>query len=122
MSNRFTFSDELEEVIGEVEVPILGEVAALEPAETEVDPAAKDAARQAFETAQGVFERARWKEKRFGTPVPKAVEKVYFDTYEVFDRESAKYSWAKKQSQAGDHGSIQPSCTNSVSKGFIRHP
>ena len=32
MTNRFTFDDALEEELGQVEVPILGEVAALEPA------------------------------------------------------------------------------------------
>ena len=122
LSNRFTFSDELEEAIGEAEVPILGEVAGLEPAKAEVDATAMNEARRAFEVAQNVFERARMKERRYGQVIPKSITKEYFDTYEVFDRESAKYSWAKAKLQAGDDGSIQLSHANRFSKGFTRHP
>ena len=122
LSNRFSFSDELEEAIGEAEVPILGEFAGLEPAKADVDATALDEARRAYEVAQDVFERARMKERRYGLVIPKSITKEYFDAYEVYDREAAKYSWAKVKAKSGDDGSIQLSHANRFSKGFQRHP
>ena len=113
-SVRFTFEEELDKAIGEVEVPILGEVAGLEPAMEE--PSALVAARRAYGVAQSAFERARARERRSGCMIPKAITKEYLDAYEVLDRETAKYGWAK----AGDRGSIQFSRSNirRFSKGF----
>ena len=121
MSNRFTFSDELEEAIGEVEVPILGEVAGLEPAAVlEGEPPVLTRARRAYEVATSTFDRARAKERRFGWPVPKAITKALWDTYAAYDREAVKFGWSKVAS--GDDGSIQLSHPNRFSKGFQRHP
>ena len=118
MSNRFTFEEELDKAIGEVEVPMLGEFAGLAPAMEE--PIALTEARRAYGVAMSTFERARAKERRYGWPVPKAVTKEFLDTFAVYDREAAKFSWSKVA--AGDHGSIQLSRTNRFSRGFQRHP
>jgi hypothetical protein len=120
LSNRFTFDDGLEDALEQVEVPILGEVAGLEPAEPQV----LTNARRSFLVAQGAFERARARERHTGKRVPKAVETAYFDTYNIYDQIQADYSWGRLNvcKQAGDPGPIQLTQANRFSKGFCRHP
>ena len=111
LSNRFNFSDELEEALGEEGVPILGDFAGLDPAR---EPDALVAARRAYGVAQRAFEHARAREWRSGIPMPRAIATAYVDAHNVLDHESAKHSWNK----AGDHGSIQLSRPNRFCKGF----
>ena len=124
MSNRFTFEDELNKAVGEVEVPTLGELAGLQPATdympSDEEPPALTRARRAYEVAVGAHDRARAKERRFGWPVPNAITEALWDTYEVYEKESVKFSWS--QVKPGDGGPIQHSRTNRFSKGFRRHP
>ena len=116
MSNRFTFEEELDKAMGEVEVPLLGEVAGLEPCP---EPPALVAARKAFFVAQEAFEHAKIRERRTGRRMPKVVEDTYMQTYNTFDKMVGQHSFAM---QAGDCCSIHNHRPNRFCKSFHGHP